>query len=468
MAQAQRDTTSVFPEKLRGAIDAADRDRLIIVATVGYGLCRIASGAPAELSGLLFSRTIADAGKLCGILCLAAASLAPAARRPDLRLVLAPSVLALCATLLACVAAFLPGQAFGAAGSAGLFLSNFGSAAFMLQWLELIACAPMRRIVLSIAGAELINSLFTLSMGAGSHLPASATALALGASTALFMFCRRGWETSPHVSIATARRSADTPGSLVSRRLMLWVAFYCLAYGFVTSHSGMRLESVGNNVGGIVPSLLILSVAALAPARFDLRLLKSIAFALMVSGLLLVAMLGADSPLVQALAGSGAASCRLCGYSLACMHARARKVSSLAGCAAVKTLIVVGTVVGLEAGALGLPAQGRLVVLGLALAACLLNAFLSPFDLDEEALIKQAVDAGRTRSRRELLEAAAREAGLSPRETTVFALMASGMDAAQIAEDLFISKSAVRAHQSRIYAKFGVHSQEEFDATIPR
>ena len=44
--------------------------------------------------------------------------------------------------------------------------------------------------------------------------------------------------------------------------------------------------------------------------------------------------------------------------------------------------------------------------------------------------------------------------------------MARGLSASEIGEELFITKSAVRAHQSRIYAKLGVHSQREFAEAV--
>lgn len=53
---------------------------------------------------------------------------------------------------------------------------------------------------------------------------------------------------------------------------------------------------------------------------------------------------------------------------------------------------------------------------------------------------------------------------LSPRETTVFQLLVMGKTTAEISEELFISNGAVRAHCSRIYDKFGVHSRKDFDA----
>lgn len=62
------------------------------------------------------------------------------------------------------------------------------------------------------------------------------------------------------------------------------------------------------------------------------------------------------------------------------------------------------------------------------------------------------------------LEDIAAAKGLSQRETTVFQLLIQGKSATAIGEELFISNGTVRAHCSRIYDKFGVHSRKDFDA----
>ena len=46
----------------------------------------------------------------------------------------------------------------------------------------------------------------------------------------------------------------------------------------------------------------------------------------------------------------------------------------------------------------------------------------------------------------------------------MFQLLVMGKTSTEISEELFISNGAVRAHCSRIYDKFGVHSRKDFDA----
>ena len=55
----------------------------------------------------------------------------------------------------------------------------------------------------------------------------------------------------------------------------------------------------------------------------------------------------------------------------------------------------------------------------------------------------------------------AREAELTPRETEVFLLLARGRNAGFIMSELHIKRNTVKAHTAHVYAKIGVHSQQE-------
>ena len=91
-----------------------------------------------------------------------------------------------------------------------------------------------------------------------------------------------------------------------------------------------------------------------------------------------------------------------------------------------------------------------------------MSAFLSPIarDVENQAAgsAPQAEGSNDPEAARARL---AKQAGLTERERDVFELMAQGLPTAAICDELFISKSTVRAHQSRIYGKLGVHTQQE-------
>lgn len=50
---------------------------------------------------------------------------------------------------------------------------------------------------------------------------------------------------------------------------------------------------------------------------------------------------------------------------------------------------------------------------------------------------------------------------LTPRETEVFTLLARGRDAGYICEELCISRNTANAHRKAVFAKLGIHSQQE-------
>ena len=61
----------------------------------------------------------------------------------------------------------------------------------------------------------------------------------------------------------------------------------------------------------------------------------------------------------------------------------------------------------------------------------------------------------------------AERAGLSPRETEVFMMLAQGRSRAFISEELVLSEGTVKTHISHIYAKLNVHGRQEmFDLLL--
>jgi DNA-binding CsgD family transcriptional regulator len=68
----------------------------------------------------------------------------------------------------------------------------------------------------------------------------------------------------------------------------------------------------------------------------------------------------------------------------------------------------------------------------------------------------------------ERCEKVAREAGLTPRETQVLALLARGRDVAYICDELSIARNTVNVHRKGIYSKLGIHSQQELLDLVER
>lgn len=67
---------------------------------------------------------------------------------------------------------------------------------------------------------------------------------------------------------------------------------------------------------------------------------------------------------------------------------------------------------------------------------------------------------------REAVEQISEETGLTRQETRVFSMLARGMNATAIAEELVVSTNTVKSHMRNAYAKLGVHSQQEIISLV--
>ena len=60
------------------------------------------------------------------------------------------------------------------------------------------------------------------------------------------------------------------------------------------------------------------------------------------------------------------------------------------------------------------------------------------------------------------------EGGLTERETEIFAMLARGRNGQYVMDHYVISRNTVKSHVKHIYAKLGVHSQQELIDLVER
>lgn len=453
-----------FPAWLEKEMRLAACNKGFLALVAGYGLCRCASGLSFQMIEPYGQSAIADAGKIFGMATLVACAYVGDRAHGKFWLLVFPSLVASCGCVLLFDTASSPMPSLPAL-SLGVFLFGFGTAAMMLQWLEFVGTMPLKQIILIIGTAEAFNSLITIAIGTPTS-PARLLPLLVGTSFILMLVYRRMAEQGSVPSLSTARRDAFEPSRIISLRLIIWVSVYCFSYGAIIALMGFQKLSAFDNFGNIIPGAVIAAFAVFLSSRFDIRMLQNIAFAFMVSGLIIIGFLDGENAWVQVFAGTGAASCRLFAYSLACMRARVSHTSALPACALVKVLIIMMMEAGASVGSFPLNIDKTILVAVIILTMILLSAFLSPFNIDEQRILERAAKSSPESQRKEALVDLCADKALSKRESTVFILMANGEDIAAISDELFISKSAVRAHVSRIYAKFNVHNRQEFNAAL--
>lgn len=447
------------PAWLGALVACLGRNRLAVLAAVGYGLIRCCSslavwhaGGEAVPSG--------DAGKLAGMLALLLALYLPHGGPRPFAVQAAPCACALagCAVGAVCVALGEPPSWLSGAAQ---LLIGAGTAAMMLQWLGWVGRLPARKIALVIGAAELFNSLVAVVASANPAVLAVYLGLFVCVSGLLLAVCDQGMPASGQGRAPSYRAPRALFGPSFAKTVA-WTAVFCFAFGYVDSVVGLARASVASSLGNMVPGAVLLVLAAAVPERYDIRVLNRLSLALMAAGLLLAMLLPGPGPATLFVASAAASSSRISSYAMACIQARWLHVSSVLPAAVVKAVVILAMNLGDLAGACA-SGPGFLLLGGLTLAAVLaVSLVFSPFDVAERT-------AYRSDERPSFDEALAREAaarGLSNREATVFALMARGRSTAEVSEELFISKSAVRAHASRVYEKFGVHSRAELDGAV--
>ena len=453
-----------FPRWLERLMAIVAHNKSLLILAFGYAFCRCSSNLSFRTMGLGDVSMVADAGKVLGMVTLVVTAYVADRGHRKFWLLAAPGLTSLCGCVLSVVSGAIGSISF--ALPVGVFLFGFGTAAMMLQWLEFIGSASLKSIVLVIGAAEGLNSFAAIAIGADGLLSPVCIPMFILSSLALMLLYRRMVEKGEAPSLRGVRRNIVRSDGIVSLRLIVWVSAYCFLCGLVNSVMNFPKLSVSDNCGNVVSSAVIILAAMLLPKQFDIRILKNIAFLFMVFGLLVVGFLDGGNAWVQVFAGVGAASCRLFAYSLACMKAHVNEVSALPACLLVKALIIVMMGAGASVGSLVFCIDRTVVVAAAILLISLLSAFLSPFNIGERDILEKVARSASLSKREDVLVDLCAEKGLSKRESTVFLLMANGDDVAAISDELFISRSAVRAHLSRIYAKFNVHNRQEFEDVL--
>ena len=194
--------------------------------------------------------------------------------------------------------------------------------------------------------------------------------------------------------------------------------------------------------------------------RFDRTILYAIALPLMTVGLIGVEFLGVSLSLSQVMVSAAYSAFDLLVYTMVCSNAYRSRTSAMLPGSCIRILALIAADLAIILMRLNVSWNRGILVTATILATLAVGiAVFAPL-LGSQREFSRFLSEGES-SERERLDGIAEAAGLSARETTVFRLLVMGKSAT---EELFISNGAVRAHSSRIYDKFGVHSRKDFDA----
>lgn len=275
--------------------------------------------------------------------------------------------------------------------------------------------------------------------------------------------------------LAITRPSTFLP---LASQLFICMFLFKLAFGY-----SLRFGEVGGapvaDLAVLVPVVVMMAVAFLARCEPSADLIAEISFLFVIGGFFLITASLSNVRLASnVLLSTGSALFEMLTWVVLIALAGRNRAASVAVFAWGRGIATFGTLAGAALGVFGnaLVAgshDGLVALSGALIMAIVAYALigLKRFSFDEtvagvqdaQAEIEASIDVEQSPEDEfnERCEAVADRYGLTQREREVFGMLARGRDRTYIEEQLVISKNTVKAHVKHIYAKLGIHSQQD-------
>ena len=415
------------------------------------------------------------AGTLTLLALLALARRSPQSLRP-VRMCVGAGALGVVGGLTSCV-----GLALGSAAliTLGLCVKNVGGAWVSVLWIVACSSLGLAEACLTIALGNCAGILLSLVLAPLRPVVLVGLADSLGMIVSLCLclplarpFFERLSRTDSLADQEVAHPAAFLP---LRSHLFLYIFAFNFAYGY-----GFRFLEGGSvpvqNALAVLALLAVCAYVGLSRRHPRLDSLFLLPFALVLTGYL--AALSGTGQLAAAapsLLVAGSASFELLTWFALCSATKRNVIDALPtvawGLAVSYVGIDLGALLamatGTAAGAQGMAAQLAIVVVLVAFVlyvVCTRRTFSFDETIEGIAPDAPAMQAVEVRDV-DVLEArvarVAEECALTPRERDVMAQLARGNNARHIEETLSISHNTVKYHARNVYAKLGVHSQQE-------
>lgn len=447
------------------------KNALIFYAGIGMGIYRCAHEWPLWFNATVtqvgvsplfvgdFFFLLVDIGKAVGLAVYLVLCYRFDMHRSSGALLVLPSVLiaAGCLVPLSVVLGFAPGDGV-VLGS--LVLIGAGAGMLFGQWIEFCGYLPPVKVIQVFAVSFAVRfALLPVITGVDELLSTLVIICLAGLSFVQVSFCF----SKIAVAEDRSREGLRAKGLSGYGMLFLFVCVFAFAYGVGGSATQLSHSTHETGLGNLLPSLVILILAFKMGDRFDRTILYAIALPLMTVGLIGVEFLGVSLSLSQVMVSAAYSAFDLLVYTMVCSNAYRSRTSAMLPGSCIRILALIAADLAIILMRLNVSWNRGILVTATILATLAVGiAVFAPL-LGSQREFSRFLSEGES-SERERLDGIAEAAGLSVRETTVFRLLVMGKSATEISEELFISNGAVRAHSSRIYDKFGVHSRKDFDA----
>lgn len=351
----------------------------------------------------------------------------------------------------------------------GLVLCGLGYASQLLLWLEVFGCRDTRSAALAWSWSSVVSFLLWVVVDTSTVLVNDVLLLVLPLISTMLALAARLRTLQGHVPSHETGITGCGSSAAVPWLLLLWISMFALSYGVSDGVTGMAFSSVPSRVGMVVPAILVIGGIAAIRGSFDFRALALMAVGGMVIGLCTVFIFRGSWSISQLFISAANESYLMFAHMFSCSLAYRlrRSAAGLSGLVGGFNIVAiqVGMVMGKSAAplvegdylpSLLIGAFGATVCLAVTVAAVYNRDYLDSFTLST------ATDKGPH------LGGYALRLQLSPKEEVVFSLLAKGMSTSDMARELFLAPSTIRAHTSNIYKKMGVHSRAEFETALQK
>ena len=447
--------------------DTLQRNYLLVLVSVGYLLALFpfnwslsVASHQTMLQRPFEANAIVDMGEAVGFLIAMTIALTKKHLNPPPPVLVLPFALAALGSCLIAICDMHSSLALALAGDAAL---GCGYAVMFVLWLDVAAKLPPKKMLVAIAVGYSFNFvsypiILDVRIGVGA---AYAVAAAAASALLLLIVCQSLLPAGKLPRKVDMQISSRQPAYLPPARLIAFSMVIPFAYGFCTSYLGVGVSSLGLKIGFALPAVIILAGLLLFWDSFNLSSVYWVTCPLMIVGLLSSFFLELQPTLSKSLITAALSSVHFVVFMVVRVQSQEQGRSPAFAFALLNLLMMTCTKTSKEVEALfaGTGWDSYLIVLlvtAVALSYGLLVAGSygkAPFDIRTVLSVEAEHDH---------VMHLAQDLGLSKRDTSVDALLLEDKTNADIAEQLFIAPSTVRAHISRIYEKFDVHTRQEF------
>ncbi len=252
-------------------------------------------------------------------------------------------------------------------------------------------------------------------------------------------------------------------------KLVIVLATFAFAFGISDVVTGQNMFTWVSKVGMGISELIVLLCVLFFYKNFSFKFLVALASSFIAAGLIGAFFLEDQAVPSFILANASSEIYLILVYAIACIVARQLRTSAayLGGLFAgiYKVFLQLGKSSALFAvDQLGY-SDTTISILAIVMVIITIVATLLLIQ-DGDIVEKRSWEEHRIDPNNAVCVDITEEYKLTPKEASILLMLAKKQDTAQIAEELFLSQSTVRAHTSNIYKKLDIHSRKELDELI--